>query len=168
MLVVKDAMVLIHLAKLSLLETCCDLFSGIIVPTEVKKEVVDRGREKGFPDAIIIDEIINKGKISVKEVQDRTLVDRANQFNIQGGEAEAVALYWELDADLLATDDDNVRKKKTILDLKVVGTLPIILKLFMADMIDKNKFERSLSELRKIGWFSSGVLDRIAAEADKK
>ncbi len=160
-------MVLIHLAKLSLLETCCDLFSEILVPTEVKKEVVDKGRERGFPDAVIIDEIINKGKISVKDVQDRGLVERANQFNIQRGEAEAVALYWEMKADFLATDDDNVRKKKTILDLKLIGTLPIILKLFRADRIDKDKFERSLIELGKIGWFSSGVLDRIALEADK-
>lgn len=52
------------------------------------------------------------------------MIAKANAFNIQRGEAEAVALYWQEEADLLATDDDNVRRKKDALRIKTIGTPP--------------------------------------------
>lgn len=165
MMVIKDAMILIHLAKLSLLETCCDYFGGVFIPNKVKEEAVDMGKEKGYPDAVLIQEVIDRDKLSVQDVDDKGLIERVNKFNIQGGEAEAVALYWEIEADLLATDDDNVRSKKTLLDLKIVGTLPILLRLFKAGDVDEKKFKDSLDMLKEIGWFSSAVLDKTAMEA---
>jgi len=57
-----------------------------------------------------------------------------------------------------------VRKKKTLLNIEVVGTPVIILKLFMKRIIDENKAEQCVSELRKIGWFSNVVLDKILME----
>lgn len=164
-MIVKDAMVLIHMAKLSLLKTSCDFFGDVIIPSKVREETVVKGKEKGFPDAVLIEEIIEDGSIQVIEVGEERLIERANEFNIQGGEAEAVALYWEKDADFLATDDDNVRSKKALLELNIIGTLSILLKLFKKEKIGATKLERSLDTLREIGWFSSAVLDRAAMEA---
>lgn len=65
---------------------------------------------------------------------------------------------------MIATDDDNVRKKKNLLNIKVIGTPVIVLKLFKNKIIDKNKIEQCVSELRKIGWFSNIVLDKILME----
>lgn len=167
MLVVKDAMVLIHLSKLSLLETACDLLRNVIIPKKVYRETVRVGKKKDYPNAVLIEEIINKGKIKVKQVKKNGLIKRARSFNIQNGEAEALALYWEEDADSLATDDDNVRKKKNLLDLDLIGTPVIILKLYKHSMIKKKKFKSSLDKLRKIGWFSNAVIDKIRLEGEK-
>lgn len=165
MLVVKDAMILIHLAKLTLLETACEYFGDVRIPRSVEAETVDAGRSHGYPDATVIAESVSDGAIEVQDVTDVDLVERANQFNVQGGEAEAVALAWELDADLLATDDDNVRRKDSLLGLRIVGTPAILLALFEDGWIDAAKLDRAVETLRDIGWFSAAVLDKLLLEA---
>jgi|GEM_PF-5309391 hypothetical protein len=45
----------IHLAKIGRLSLLKEIFEEIIVPRTVKVEVIDRGREKGKPDAFIIE-----------------------------------------------------------------------------------------------------------------
>ena len=163
MIVIKDAMVLIHLAKLSVLEKSCDYFEKVLIPELVHREII-QGEEKGFSDAQIALNLIKNKKIAIKKINDESLIKKANQFNIQRGEAEAVALYWQEKADILSTDDDNVRNKKILLDINIIGTPVIILKLFKEKIIDGNKAEQCISELRKIGWFSSAILDKISME----
>jgi predicted nucleic acid-binding protein len=68
-------------------------------------------------------------------------------------------------ADFLATDDDNVRKKGEILNIKIIGTPAIIYKLFKEKIIGKDKLNSSINKLRKIGWFNNSVLDKILMEA---
>jgi len=164
MMIIKDSMVLIHLAKISLLEKSCDYFKRIIIPKLVYKEII-KGEEKGFPDVQIIAGLIKNKKITIKKVEDKKRIKRANQFNIQGGEAEVVALYWQEKANMIATDDDNVRKKKVLLNLKIIGTPSIILGLYKKKMINREKLTQSISELKKIGWFSNAILDNMLMEA---
>jgi len=163
---VKDAMVLIHLSKISLLGKICDIFE-VMIPELVYSETVEEGKKRKYPDAALIEEMIEEEKIRVKRVNKDEMVERAVNFNIQGGEAEAVALYWQENADLLATDDDNVRKKKDILDLKLIGTPALILRLYQEERIDKKKFKSSLERLRDIGWFSNSVIDKVLLEGGK-
>ena len=164
MLVIKDSMVVIHLAKLFLLNDSCDYFKGVIIPERVYNEIL-KGKKKGFPDVPIVLNLIKEKKIGVKKVKNKELVAKAYQFNIQRGEAEVLALYWQENADLIATDDDNVRKKRIILNIEVIGTPAIILQLYKEKIISKEKIHRSISELRHIGWFSNAVLDKILLEA---
>ena len=124
------------------------------------------GKAKNHPDAIVIQGTISKGMVNVVVVKNTELLQKAHEFNIQGGEAEAVALYWQEKAELLATDDDNVRGKKELLDLNLIGTPAIILKLFKDKKIDAKKAKQSAEKLRKIGWFSSEVIDRIIMEVE--
>ncbi len=163
-IIVKDAMVLIHLTKTSLIDESCKFFEDVLIPEKVFEETVEKGKEKNYPDAILIEEMIEEDKISVADIQEDELIERAKEFNIQGGEAEAVALYWERDADFLATDDDNVRKKDTLLEIEVIGTLSILLKLYESDKIDEDKVAESVNVLKEVGWFSSAVLDKIKME----
>lgn len=162
MLVVKDAMVLIHLAKTSLLESSCGMFGTVVIPELVHKEVTGHSH----PDAAIVKDLVKREKIAVKTAN-KQYVTKANQFNIYRGEAEAVALYWELKADYLATDDDNVRKKKEILGVKTVGTPSIISRLHQERKIDAEKLGKAVKKLKEIGWFSNLVWDKIRLEANK-
>lgn len=164
-MIIKDSMVLIHLAKISLLAKSCDYFRDVIIPQLVYDETSKT--EKDYPEIKIINELIEKKKMKVKKVTDMLLLEKANQYNIQRGEAESVALYWQEKADFLATDDDNVRKKKIVLDLNVIGTPAIILKLYNEKIIDKDKLKEGVSQLRKIGWFSNAILDKVLMEGLK-
>jgi len=163
MLIIKDTMVLIHLAKLSIMENSCNYFKKVFIPQEVYQEII-RGKKKGFSDVPIILDLIKNKKIGIKKIKDRGLIKKANEFNIQRAEAEVIALYWQEKADLIATDDDNVRRKKVLLNIKVIGTPGIILTLLKKNIISKDKVEQCTSELRKIGWFSNAVLDKILME----
>ena len=163
MMVIKDAMVLIHLAKTSLLEVSCEMFKGVIIPELVYKEV----SKPDYPDTIIIKNLVERKKIVVKEVSNKQYVAKAHQFNILRGEAEVVALYWELEADYIATDDDNVRKKKEILGLKIIGTPSIILKLYQERKINAQKINETIKKLKEIGWFSNTIWDKIQLEVNK-
>jgi predicted nucleic acid-binding protein len=163
-MLVKDTMIVIHLAKLTLLAKSCEHFKPVLIPDEVSKEL-RAGRQRGYEDAIVAEDLIKVGKLRVKRVHDKALLKKAEEFNVHGGEAEALALYWQEGADYLATDDDNVRKKAVLLSLKVIGTPAMILTLFKAKVISKEKFIESTQGLRKIGWFSSAVIDTMLREA---
>ncbi len=162
-MIVKDAMVVIHLAKLTLLKGSCECFKPVVIPEAVQAEI-RAGREKGYPDAQLVEELIRARALKVQRVKDRQFLKRAAEFNLQGGEAEAVALYWQEGADYLASDDDNVRKKSLLLNINLVGTPAIILKLFKDKIISKDKCVQSIAALRKIGWFSNAAIDQLLRE----
>lgn len=162
-MIIKDAMVIIHLAKITLLESSCNYFKRVIIPKKVYEEIAI-GKEKPYSDLNVVKELITKKKIIIKKVYNKRLLIKANEFNLHRGEAEAVALYWQEKADYLATDDDNVRKKSIVLNIKTIGTPAIVLKLYKEKTINKGKLISSLNELRKIGWFSNAVMDKILME----
>ncbi len=162
-MIVKDASVLIHLAKISVLEKSCDYFRKVIIPKLVYEEII-KGKEKGYEDTNIIDNLIKIKKIIIKEIKEEKLIKKANEFNIQGGEAEALALYWQEEAHYLATDDDNLRKRQTVLNIAIIGTPSIIINLYKKQQITKEKYLSAIKELSKIGWFSNQVLDKMKME----
>lgn len=154
-------MVVIHLAKLTLLEKSCDYFKDVEIPRKVHEEIM---KGKRYPETRIIEMLIGNKKIKVKEVQNKAWIKKAEAFSLQRGEAEAVALYWQEKANYLATDDDNVRKKSLLLNLVVIGTPAIITKLYKEHKINKEKFQESMRELKKIGWFSNAIIDKMMME----
>ena len=88
MKLIMDADCLIKLTKAGLKERVCQAFS-LCIPRRVKEEVVDNGKAKELPDAVIIDDNIERGRIKVLAVQG---------LKKAGGEQEAVILFraWGL------------------------------------------------------------------------
>ena len=163
MLLIKDAMVLIHLAKTAILEESCIFFKEVTIPEKVKTEVL----KENFPETKLIEQMITAQKIQVRSIENKELLNKVHQLNIQRGEAEVVALAWELHADTIATDDDNVRKKKHLLNLNIIGTPAILLTLFQQQQISKDKLYQTIKILRETAWFSSTIWDKIQMEVEK-
>lgn len=163
MLVIKDAMVVIHLAKITLLEKSCECFQNVVIPQRVEEEIFIGDH----PDALIVKEMIRTSKLAVKRVHDKQLLRKAYACNILGGEAEAVALYWQEGADLIATDDDNVRRRNTVLNLKMIGTPAVIITLYKMNIIPKDKALKSIQQLKEIGWFSASIIDKLIMEVQQ-
>jgi len=67
--VVSNAGPLIHLSKIGLLHLLKKLYAEVVIPAKVKIEVVDQGKKRGFPDALLIEKAIEEGWITVKEVK---------------------------------------------------------------------------------------------------
>ena len=162
-MIVKDASVIIHLAKITLLEKSCEHFRKVIMPETVYQEV-QAGKEKGYEDAFLVEMLVQQKKIEIIKA-DAAAVARLGEYNVHGGEAEAIVLFKQEKADYIATDDDNVRRKADLLSLHLLGTPSIILLLYKEKRILKDKFKESVARLQKIGWFSSGVIDKLNQEA---
>jgi predicted nucleic acid-binding protein len=136
-----------------------------MIPPLVHKEVL-RGRDKGYADVPIIELLIDKGKIEVVPITKTEYLTRANDCCIQGGEAEAVALFLQERAAAVVSDDDNVRKNGSLLDVTVIGTPAIVLNLYRERMINETKARQCITNLRKIGWFSNTVMDTMLMEVE--
>ena len=67
-MIIQDAMVLIHLAKLSILEKSCNYFKEVLIPKLVYLEII-KGKEKGFSDVPIVMDLIKSKKIKVKKIE---------------------------------------------------------------------------------------------------
>jgi len=163
MIVVKDAMMVIHLLKTGLLEASCTLYRRVMLPAQVYEEVM-RGGDRYPVEVSQFTTAVTKGLLVVKRIKNARFLHQAHQYNISGGEAEAVALYWEEHADLLATDDDNVRKKRVALGVRLIGTPALVVSLLRKRKIDKGRYVSAVKTLKQTGWFSSTVYDAMRRE----
>lgn len=51
MLIIKDSMILIHLAKMQILADSCRHFGNVLIPSKVYEETVINGKKNGHPDS---------------------------------------------------------------------------------------------------------------------
>jgi predicted nucleic acid-binding protein len=161
MLVVKDSMILIHLAKMQILKDSCRQFGEVMIPTKVYEETVVKGKEKGHPDALIIEEAITTDLVKVKEVRNKRKVDDLKIFGLHLGEAEAVVLYFQEQAQFLATDDDTCRRNRIILGINIIGSPAIVLTLLRNGAINRRKALDCVLALETIGWFDIEVINQM-------
>ncbi len=96
------------------------MFGKIIIPKEVFEEVTVRGA--GMPGS---DEIKGADWVEVKHCTDINLL-RAMMLQVDPGEAEAIVLGLELEADLLLIDDRTGRKLAKEFELPIMGLLGVI------------------------------------------
>lgn len=168
MLIVKDSMVLIHMAKMQILTDSCLYFGNVQIPTKVYEETVIDGKKKGHADALIIEQTIDSNLIKIQKVKDKKKVDDLKIFGLHLGEAEAVALYFQERAQFLATDDDTCRRNRIILGINIIGSPAIVVTLFKNDMITKSKALDCVSALETIGWFDTEVINEMRRQIEKR
>lgn len=167
MLVVKDSMVLIHLASTAVLREACIMFSRVIISPAVHSEVVERGIKKGQPDAYVVQKLEEEKYIQIVSVDNRQLMNELEKYGLQGGELESVTLYIQEKADLIASNDDKVRRLRLILNLNLISSPEIVFMMVKNGVISKDKAIDCLLELEKIGWFSPNVIDAIVEEVKR-
>lgn len=168
MLAVKDSMILIHLAKMQILTDSCRYFGNVIIPKKVYEEAVVKGKDKQHPDALIIEKAILNNIINIKEVKDKKKVSDLKIFGLHLGEAEAVALYFQEQAQFLATDDDACRRNRIILGINIIGSPAIVITLLRNGSITTRKALDCVSALETIGWFDVEVINEMKRQIEKR
>lgn len=122
MKVVCNSTPLIALSKIDLFDLLRDCFKKIYIPEEVYREVVIAGRNLyGAP------EVENADWIETKEVMNKNAV-HSLCINLHKGEAEAIILAKEINADLIIIDDLDGKKIAKMMGLTVTGTLGILIR----------------------------------------
>jgi len=152
MRVVSDSGPLIALAKVGKLCVLRELFGKVIIPRAVWMEVVERG--KGKPGS---EEVSSAEWIEVVEVNDRLGVEILQQ-EIEIGEAEAIVLAKELNADIILLDEKIPRIIAKSLGLNVAGSLAVLFIARKKGIIDDD-LDALLREMKSKGvYFSEDVV----------
>ncbi len=159
---VSDSSPIIFLSKIHKLDLLQKIFKKVYIPAEVYKEITQG--KSGKYDASIAGakEVTSAGWIECKEVRERSVVNTLAAI-VDLGEAEAIALAREMNAQLLVIDDNDGRTAARQYGVKVAGTLgilklakdngfltevrPLVLKLI--SLQGKDKFRISAAVIRK-------------------
>lgn len=121
MTVVSDASPLISLAAVQHLELLQQLYAEVLIPETVHHEIAATD-----PSAPGAGGIAAAEWIRVQPVRNRELVE-ALSHEVDRGEAAAIALAAETDADLLLIDERRGRKAAMRLGQRVIGVLGVLI-----------------------------------------
>jgi predicted nucleic acid-binding protein len=153
MKIVSNASPLIALSLIEKLYLLKELWGEIIIPEAVYKEVVIQG--KGKPGALLVENAIKNRWIKVIQVKEENPVKFLMSI-LDYGEAEAIVLAQEIQADLVILDNREPRLFAHQVGLKVIGTIGVILKAY-----EKQIIENPLEEIYKLKNYGFYIGDKL-------
>lgn len=121
MTVVSNASALINLARIGKLDLLRELYGELLVPAAVWQEVVIDGA--GQPGA---DQVRTSGWIKTQAVANHRLAHALRQ-ELDAGEAEAIVLAIETEAEVLLMDDHLGRETARHLGVRHAGLIGVLL-----------------------------------------
>jgi len=151
--VISNSSVLIHLAKINELGLLKEFYQTITIPEIVRKECIVEV-ESRYEVAIIKD----AEWINVEKVKDQNLV-KLLRTTLDDGEAEAIALAVETNADIVLLDDSDAREKARLYGLKITGIVGILLRAKLEGKITSLK--EKLAMLKETGFWIGAELEAV-------
>lgn len=152
-LIVADVSSLILLAKCSLLSTYAERVR-LLAPRRVFEEAASAGLREEHPDAEMIARCEKNGLLQIESVRSRRRLPLA----LAKGEADAIRLFLEKEADLLLSDDARAIKTCRLLDLPFTTTPRVVVDLARARVIETAAARRALEKLAVAGRYSRDIL----------
>jgi len=143
-MIVGDSSALIALAIIDKLELLEKLYKNLYIPQAVYDEVTEIGRPQSDKLKLFLGNRV------------KTVELKITKLGLGLGELEAITLYKNLNADVLLIDDNRAKKYAILNDIKVIGSLGILIKAKKEGYIKKLK--PFLEELQKSGIFISDKL----------
>ena len=156
-MIVFDSSTLILLAKVELLDAFLDDYKKVVmIPQEVNEECCSR---KNSFDALLIRKRIEEKKIKTARIHNIELCERfIKDFSIDRGEAEALVLFLEKKALLLAVDDKNAIKACKILKIPFASALTILVRLVARGVIESDDARKKIDILAKYGRYKHTMI----------
>jgi predicted nucleic acid-binding protein len=156
--VVSNTTPIISLLKLNQLEILRELYTEVIIPKAVYLEI-ENGKHKEY-----YQDLSKLSWIRIQKIQDKLSL---NYFlDLDAGEAEAIILANEIGADLIIIDEKLGRLYAKHAELKVTGTLGILLKAKNIGII-KNIKPLLIELTEKNVWISNRLIDEICKLSDE-
>ena len=129
---VTNAGPLIHLSWIDRLDLLSSLYDELIAPVAVRDEVLSASED--IPGVAAIRAGLQRGWPTIRAVTDVASV-RALRASLDAGEAEALVLAREVDADMVLLDDRRARSFALREGLPITGTLGILRRAREAGLI---------------------------------
>ena len=149
---------IIHLKEIDLL-TVLNIFDKIIIPTEVKNELMEHK----------IREIENFEVVNIKQQFNDLSSIIVNKFSLDLGEAEAIALAVQEKAIYFLTDDLDARNVAKSYGIESHGTVGIISRAYREKIVDKKTAIDKVKELYKKSslFITKNIIDYIINEIER-
>lgn len=158
---VSDSSTLIHLAAVGRLMLLREFYNELLVPPAVWKEVVEEGY--GRPGARDVEEAARSGWLRIIAATNEPLV-RLLKRDLDAGEAEAIALALEVQAEAVFLDESDARRAAATYGLSKTGVVGLLIRARVEGKIDS--LGQELDRLRReAGFWISEDLYRLALEA---
>ncbi len=145
MIAVFNSSPLIFLSKLNVVDQSLELFSKVMIPSYVKKEILQK-EDISFEKLKVL---LKANNVIVVQAKNLRMVEALCR-KLGKGESEAIVLAIEQSAHLVILDDHVARVEATRIGLNVKGTLGIIRRLMGLDVIqyELDQLYRDLSEIK--------------------
>ncbi len=154
--VVSDTTPIISLLKLNRLDLLKQLYEQIYIPNAVYKEI-EAGKTKPY-----YKDLAKISWINILKINDKNSLKYFLDLDL--GEAEAIVLATELNADLIIIDEKLGRFHAKLASLKLTGTIGILLKAKANGLITELK--PLLNQLIKNNvWISKNLKNLILQKA---
>ena len=135
MIVISDTSVITNLVAIHHLCLLQQFYDLILIPEAVYRELADI--DPPVPGPV---EVQTLDWLEVLSLRDRTIADQLqNQFQLDPGESEAIALALEINADLLLIDERRGRAEATRLGLRLTGLLGMLVEAKQRSLIPSIK-----------------------------
>lgn len=165
--IIIDSCSVILLAKATILEKFSEWKKTMITGT-VYSEVLE-GKEKRFLDALLLERLVNEKKIHIDENFRKELVQKMVQdFGLGIGESESIAAASETKNRIVITDNKQGRKAAKIQGLNLSGSIDVVISLYIAKKITKEKALSALQVLKKEGWFQDYLVEYAINEVQNE
>lgn len=157
--VVSNTTPIISLLKLSRLDILQELYSEISIPFAVFEEIEAGKNKRYYQDLSKID------WINIVKIQDKKALKYF--LDLDAGESEAIILATEIGADLIIIDEKLGRFHAKHADLKVTGTIGVLIKAKNQGILKELK--PLLYELiEKDVWIGETLIGEILKQAGEK
>ena len=147
-----DSTPLIYLTKAGLSRILKELQGEKLTSPLVKKEVVEAGKDRGIPDAMVLDKLFTTGVFRVCEPADKPLLARLlDTHGLHYADAEVLALAHEY-AGIAVMDDEVGRKTAKVYDIDYAGSFYILMRAVCEGLISKAKAKQAVNDMVSPGW----------------
>ncbi|KPV62934.1 MAG: hypothetical protein AOA66_1124 [Candidatus Bathyarchaeota archaeon BA2] len=147
-----NATPLIYITKVGLSKVFEDLKDEKLASPEVKREVVDEGKRKGVPDAIVLEKMFKNKVFKVTEPRNQKFL--ASMLKTKGlhiTDTEVLVIAREHDG-IAVIDDEVTRKTAKIYGIPYVGTPYILMRAVVQRLISKERAKQAINEMIFAGW----------------
>jgi len=143
---------LIYLSKVGLSGIIENLQEEKLTSPLVKVEVVDKGKQKGVPDAIALEKLFENGVFRLCNPKDKLFLSRLSKTRgLHVADAEVLALAKE-HAGVAVIDDEVARKTAKVYKISYVGTPYILARAVSEKVLSKEQAKAAVKDMVSSGW----------------
>jgi len=163
-IVISNAGPLIVLAKLNQLHLLRELYGQVYFSSAVYYEVVTTGIRNGCDDAKILKAFFDQEGWT--PIDTGELPNEISRLNLDLGEKETIALALKKQTGLLLMDEEHGRREARRLNLRVRGSIGVLIEAFKKGVIDEHRLSFYFMQIKSRDdlWISTALINRVMTE----